>query len=333
MVRMTPREQAERWERLHLAPWAAHSRDSSGRVSSEAPCPVRTCYQRDVDRITHSKAFRRLANKTQVFFNPEGDHYRTRLTHVLEVSRIARTAARALHLNEDLVEAIAMGHDLGHAPFGHAGERTLNELAPGGFSHNEQGRRVVEVLESAGKGLNLSWEVRDGIAHHTGPIRPATLEGELVHISDRIAYVNHDMDDAIRAGLLREQDLPLELQRTLGSTSRERINTLVTDLIFHSLRTGRILMSRSVLRALLSLRRFMFARVYNHPAARGGEGKVAEMLGALYAHYRLHPDELPPDLRCMIGQAGLERVVIDYIAGMTDRFAEERARLAGDSPL
>lgn len=322
-IGVTPRERTERWERANLAPWAAHSDESKGRAGPEPPCDVRTCYQRDVDRITHSKAFRRLAHKTQVFLNPEGDHYRTRLTHVLEVSRIARTAARALSLNEDLVEAAAMGHDLGHAPFGHAGERALNELIP--FSHNVQGRRVAELLEKGGRGLNLSYETLDAIERHSGSVEPQTLEGRLVHIADRVAYLNHDMDDAIRAGILTEEDLLSELRDILGNSTRERINTMVIDLVSHSGGKAEVSLSPEIAKALSGLRQFMFDNVYFNPAAKAEERKVGDMVKTLFDHFVRHPDELPDDLRALAETQGVERSAADYIAGMTDRFAEEKA--------
>ncbi len=320
---MTPRERTEQWEKINLAPWASLAETSKGRAEPEIPCEVRTCYQRDVDRITHSKAFRRLAHKTQVFLNPGGDHYRTRLTHVLEVARIARTAARALALNEDLVEAAAMGHDLGHAPFGHAGERALNELIP--FSHNTQGRRVAMLLEKGGRGLNLCHETLDAIERHSGSVSPETLEGKLIHIADRVAYLNHDMDDAIRAGILSELDLPSSLRETLGSSPRERINTMVIDLVSSSAGRAEVSLSPEISEAMLSLRKFMFENVYFNPAAKGEERKVGDMVRTLFEYFVAHPDELPEDLRALAEAQGVERSAADYIAGMTDRFAEEKA--------
>lgn len=314
------REIIEEREKRNLAPWAALSSCSRGREHDEAPCDIRTAFQRDRDRVIHCKAFRRLKHKTQVFIAPEGDHYRTRLTHTLEVSQIARTIARALDLNEDLTEAISLGHDLGHTPFGHAGEKVLDGLVPGGFRHNEQSLRVVEVLEKGAgdfAGLNLTFEVRDGIVHHTGEQLPATVEGRIVRMADRIAYINHDIDDALRAGLLAPDSLPEEPVRILGARVPERIDTLVRDIIVSS-DGGQIRQSPEVGRAMAELRAFMFEHIYVGSAAKAEEVKVQGLLEGLYHFYLQHPDELPAD---GARHDALERQVCDYIAGMTDRFA------------
>ncbi len=297
---------------------------SRGRPVPEEPCPIRSDFQRDVDRITHSKAFRRLMHKTQVFLKPEGDHYRTRMTHTLEVTRIARTAARALRLNEDLAEAAALGHDLGHTPFGHAGEAALNAVCPGGFSHNAQSLRVVDVLERGGLGLNLTFETRDGIVCHTGPVRASSPEGQLVHKADRIAYINHDIDDAIRAGILSEGDIPAALRDALGHSPTQRIDTLVRDLIEATGQAGQVGLSPAREEASAALRRFLFERVYKNPVAKGEEHRAQDMLQRMYEHYVRHKDELPRDHLPWVERDGLERVVCDYIAGMTDRFAVAR---------
>lgn len=321
------RVEAEEDERL--SPYAQRSAKSKGRVRDEAPCPIRTCFQRDRDRIIHSKAFRRLKHKTQVFLIPEGDHFRTRLTHTLEVSQIARTISRALGLNEDLTEAIALGHDLGHTPFGHGGEEALRELLkdvfpPEGFSHNKQSLRVVDVLErrngSDAPGLNLTWEVRDGILNHCGDLRPSTLEGEVVKISDRIAYINHDIDDAIRGGILNPEDLPRDCIEVLGRKHSQRINTMVTDVIRQSQGKGWILMSEEVSEASKRLRHFLFERVYIGSEAKREEEKAKQMLKNLFYLFMDRPEEMPV-WRESGGCERLERVVCDYIAGMTDRFA------------
>ena len=269
----------------------------------------------------YSKAFRRLKHKTQVFLQPLGDHYRTRMTHTLEVSRIARTIARALALNEDLTEAIALGHDLGHTPFGHAGERLLNELMPGGFAHYQQSLRVVDRLEKDGAGLNLTWEVRNGIVCHTRGQQAATLEGQVVRLADQIAYINHDIDDAMRAGILTNDDIPREISDVLGETHRERINTLVTDMIFHSRGTGELGMTPEIEQTMQALRQFMFERVYKNPVAKGEESKARRILQELYTYYIAHPEALPQDFQPQLTFEGLPRVVCDYIAGMTDKYA------------
>ncbi len=313
------RPQLEEQEMKMLAPGASLNVTSRGREREEPPCPVRTGYQRDRDRIIHSKAFRRLKHKTQVFIAPEGDHYRTRLTHTLEVSQIARTAARALRLNEDLTEAIALGHDLGHTPFGHAGEETLNELFPGGFKHNEQSLRVVDCLEGEA-GLNLTWEVRDGILKHTGADLPQTLEGQLVRICDRIAYINHDIDDALRAGILTPAQLPAAEIACLGDNGSERLNTMISSLIENSWQKTEIKMSERVDRAMLDLRRFLFDNVYIGSAAKNEEQKAVFVMNTLYRRLVEHRENLPPDVVKQAGKYGLERAVCDYIAGMTDRY-------------
>lgn len=320
---MTVREELEYQEHRRLNPLAAFSDRSSGRpLPEEARADdVRTCYQRDIDRVVHSKAFRRLMHKTQVFLRPEGDHYRTRMTHTLEVSRIAGTITRALGLNEDLAEAIAMGHDLGHTPFGHAGEAVLSQCLGKPFRHNEQSLRVVDVLENDGRGLNLSNEVRMGIIGHTGSYDPGTLEGWVVRRSDQIAYVNHDIDDAIRAGILRNEDIPKSISSVLGESHRERINTLVCDMIHTSREAGEICMTPQTDQALRDLREFMFERVYRNPVAKGEETKAKDMLQRLYAYYVENPNAMPEDFQPQLSFDGMERTVCDYIAGMTDNYA------------
>ena len=320
---MTVREELEFQEHRRLNPLAAFSDKSSGRPTAEEPRPddVRTCYQRDIDRIVHSKAFRRLMHKTQVFLRPEGDHYRTRMTHTLEVSRIAGTITRALGLNEDLAEAIAMGHDLGHTPFGHAGEAALSRCLGKPFRHNEQSLRVVDVLENEGRGLNLTNEVRLGILGHTGSYIPETLEGQVVRRSDQIAYVNHDIDDAIRAGILRNEDIPRSISDVLGCTHRDRINTLVCDTIRTSREAGAICMTPATDRALRELREFMFDRVYRNPVAKGEESKAKAMLQRLFEYYVANPNAMPEDFQPQLSFDGMERTVCDYIAGMTDNYA------------
>ena len=323
---MTVREQLERMEHRRLNPLAAFSDQSRGRPIPEQPREraVRTCYQRDPDRIVQSKAFRRLMHKTRVFLQPEGDHYRTRMTHTLEVARIARTITRGLNLNEDLAEAIAMGHDLGHTPFGHAGESALSEVMGKPFRHNEQSLRVVDILEKDGAGLNLTHEVRLGILGHTGEYIPETLEGQIVRRSDLIAYVNHDIDDAIRAGILSDDDIPEAIADILGHTHRDRINTLVCDVIAVSSEEGKIVLSPAVEKALKDLRSFMFDRVYRNPVAKGEEKKAKIMLQRLYEYYIRHPDALPEDFHPQLSFDGMERTVCDYIAGMTDNYAVDK---------
>ncbi len=309
------REQLEKREAEELSPFAALSRNSKGRVEWEERCQVRTEFQRDRDRILHSKAFRRLKHKTQVFIAPEGDHFRTRLTHTLEVAQIARTICRALRLNEDLAEAIALGHDLGHTPFGHAGEEALDDVYPGGFRHNHQSLRVVEKLEG-GKGLNLTEEVRDGILHHTGPGTPFTLEGQVVKIADRVAYINHDIDDAVRAGIITEEDLPAESLKVLGYNHRQRINTMVLDLIQTNQGASAITMTPAVQKATNDLREFLFARVYIGSRAKTEESKAKRMLKELYRHFA-EGNGAPAGME----EREVWRWACDYIAGMTDNYA------------
>ncbi len=323
---MTVREELEMLEHRRLNPLATFSDASKGRLN---PVPaddqdVRTCFQRDVDKIVHSKAFRRLMHKTQVFLQPEGDHYRTRMTHTLEVSRISRTVSRALALNEDLTEAIAFGHDLGHTPFGHAGEDALSSCLGIPFRHNEQSLRVVDILENEGAGLNLTYEVRMGILGHTGQNIPETLEGRVVRCCDRIAYINHDIDDAIRAGILAESDIPESISRVLGVGYRQRINTLVCDMIRVSREAGDIFLSPETQQALDELRSFMFERVYRNPVAKGEEVKAKAMLCRLYEYYISHPEALPADFQPQLSFDGMERTVCDYIAGMTDNYAVDK---------
>ena len=323
---MTVREELERQEHRRLNPLAAFADQSKGRPRPEPDREedVRTCYQRDIDRIVHSKAFRRLMHKTQVFLRPEGDHYRTRMTHTLEVSRIASTITRALGLNEDLAEAIAMGHDLGHTPFGHAGEVALSACLGKPFKHNEQSLRVVDVLEKDGMGLNLTHEVRNGILCHTADPWPNTLEGQIVRRSDQIAYVNHDIDDALRAGILTEYDIPREITDLLGHGHSTRINTLVTDIILVSREAGAIQLSPEIEKALKDLRSFMFERVYRSPVAKAEETKAKDMLRRLFEYYVNHPYALPEDFHPQLSFEGLERNVCDYIAGMTDNYAVDK---------
>lgn len=315
---MSVREEREQLEEKILSPYAVLAKDTRGRTIPEDPCSIRTDFQRDRDRIIHSKAFRRLKHKTQVFIAPEGDHFRTRLTHTLEVSQIARTIARALCLNEDLTEAIALGHDLGHTPFGHAGEDALNEIYPAGFKHNVQSLRVVDKLEQ-GRGLNLTWEVRDGILAHTGEKTPATLEGWIVRIADRIAYINHDIDDALRAGIIKENELPGECLEVLGKKSRDRINTMVQDLIQESYNKPYIRMSKDVQAATDLLRTYLFNNVYIGSKAKTEEKKAIRLLQELYRYYSKNREEIPAEFR----KEGEEdnKVALDYIAGMTDRYA------------
>jgi dGTPase len=318
-----------------LSPHAVKSKSSRGRLKEEEPCPVRTAFQRDRDRIIHSKSFRRLKHKTQVFIAPLGDHYVTRLTHTLEVAQIARTIARALNLNEDLTEAIALGHDLGHTPFGHVGEEVLDELYHKGFSHNEQSLRVVDLLENDGQGLNLTWEVRDGILNHSktkedilgeGGGEPSTFEGAVVKISDSIAYINHDIDDAIRADMITEGDLPLAAITKLGNTRSLRISTMVYDIIEHSWAVRdssqekpKITMSPEILEATNNLRQFLFERVYNIRSAQEESERAREIVRSLYQYFNQHADKLPAEYRFYSDE--LERRVVDYIAGMTDQYA------------
>ena len=320
---MTSREIREQQERLFIGAHGILSCESQGREVLEAEDEVRTCFQRDVDRITHSKSFRRLRHKTQVFLRPEGDHYRTRLTHTLEVSRLARTVARALSLNEDLTEAIALGHDLGHTPFGHAGERALNEIYPGGFKHYKQSLRVVDVLERDGRGLNLCYETRMGILNHTVGAPDDTLEATTVRLCDRIAYVNHDLDDSIRAGILTEEDVPARVRENCGDKNSRRINAFISDLIANS-GGGKLKMSDEMQETFNIFHAFMFSDVYTNPVAKSEENKVKGILGGLYTYYTSHPDALPDDFRGVIEHDGIERAACDYISGMTDGYAMEK---------
>lgn len=308
-------------ERATLSEYAFLTENTKGRETPIPPCPIRTEFGRDRDRITHSKAFRRLMHKTQVFLGPEDDHYRTRMSHTLEVTQIARTIARALRLNEDLTEAIGLGHDLGHTPFGHAGERVLQRCYSKDFSHYKQSLRVVEKLENDGLGLNLTWEVRDGIVNHTGNSVASTLEGVIVKYADRIAYISHDIDDAERAKILRPDDIPLELRKILGNTSSERIACMVSAVVSASEGKNEISMVPEVHDAMMSLRSFLFDAVYTNPKAKGEETKVEAMLERMYEHFVKHPEEMGEELAKQINTEGVERVVCDYIAGMTDRYA------------
>ena len=307
---MLPREEREVLEHQVLAGSATFADHSLGRARPEEPCVLRTCFQRDVDRITYCKAFRRMKHKTQVFLSPEGDHYRTRMTHTLEVSRIARTIARCLKLNEDLTEAIALGHDLGHTPFGHAGERALRKIHAGGFEHNEQSLRVVDRLEKEGRGLNLCAETRDGILCHTGDQKPMTPEGSIVRLSDRIAYVNHDTDDAVRAGIMREEDIPSSVRAVIGDSFGKRIDTVIRDVVASS--DSEIRMSLPVAWAMDDFRSFMFEAVYTNPVAKAQEGKAEELVGRLYEYYLTRPDKLPEDMRRIYEQEGAHRAACDF---------------------
>ena len=319
---MNIRENLEQLEVEYLSPYAAHSRDSKGRRREEEPCDIRPVYQRDRDRILHSKSFRRMKDKTQVFLAPKGDHYRTRLTHTLEVSQNARTIAKALRMNEDLVEAIALGHDLGHTPFGHAGERALNAVCPYGYCHSQQSVRVVDLLEKSGAGLNLTAEVRDGILNHQTRGMPFTLEGQIVRFSDKIAYIHHDMDDAIRAGILKESDVPKEICEVIGYTTGERLDHFIHDLVSTSFGKNEIRMSEPVAQAMGKLRQFMFEEVYQNREAKSEEGKAEILVQTLYNYYRRHLELLPEDYVNLVKRGEPEeKVVCDYIGAMTDRFA------------
>lgn len=327
MDKLNLREYFEKREHDIYRPCAAFSDETRGRERKEDKCDIRTDYQRDRDRIIHSKSFRRMKHKTQVFLAPGGDHYRTRLTHTLEVSQIARTIARALRLNEDLTEAIALGHDLGHTPFGHAGERALSKCSTIPFYHNEQSVRVVEKLEKEGRGLNLTWEVRDGILNHKTSGKPSTLEGCIVRISDKIAYVNHDIDDGIRAGILTESSLPVVCTELLGHSTRDRINNLIHALVSYSQDKDIIALPKDYEEALSSLRSFMFKDLYTNPLAKSEEVKAERVIGMLYDEYMSHIDKMPEEYieRIELGEPK-EVIVCDYIAGMTDNYAEERAK-------
>lgn len=324
---MTFREEQEMREHEMLSEYAAFSDQSQGRDVYEEPCDIRTIYQRDRDRILHCKSFRRLKHKTQVFLTPDDDHYRTRLTHTLEVAQIARTIARTLKLNEDLTEAIALGHDLGHTPFGHAGEKALDEIHPGGFAHYRQSIRVVQLLEKNGEGLNLTWEVRDGILNHRISGSPATLEGQVVRLSDKLAYIHHDMDDAQRAGIITEDDIPVTLRMLLGYTTRERLNTFVHDIIESSMDKDHIEMSPEIYEALMDLRKIMFQNVYDHPGAKQEEKKAIKMLKRLYTYYIENPDEMSAEYRQLMKRGESKaQVVCDYLAGMTDQYSMAKFR-------
>lgn len=323
---MTIREQLENRETQYLSPYAALSQNSRGRKREERECDIRPVFQRDRDRILHCKAFRRLKQKTQVFLLPKGDHYRTRLTHTLEVSQNARTIAKALRLNEDLTEAIALGHDLGHTPFGHAGERALDTVSPQGFQHNRQSVRVVECLEKDGKGLNLTWEVIDGIVNHKTSGRPHTLEGKIVRLSDKIAYINHDIDDAVRGGILTEADIPAVYTEVLGNSARSRLDTMVHNVIINSMDKPDICMSAEVEEAMSGLRDFLFEHVYLNPEAKGEEKKAINMITNLYEYYMEHIEVLPEEFlkKLETCRETEDRVVCDYIAGMTDTYAVKK---------
>ena len=316
---MTVRTLLMEEEKSRLSQYALLSCDSRGRLKEEEPCPYRTEFQRDRDRIIHCNSFRRLKHKTQVFLSPQGDHYRTRLTHTLEVSQIARTIARALRLNEDLTEAISMGHDLGHTPFGHAGERALNEVTPFGYKHYLQSVRVVHRLEKEGMGLNLTYEVKNGIACHSAELIASTLEGRIVKISDKVAYINHDIEDAIRAGVLSEADLPWVAVYVLGRTKSERLSTIISSIVENS--DEDIRMAPEVYKAHRVLQDFMFESVYTNPIAKGEESKAEDTVKKLYSHYCKYPEKLPTFYRGVAAQDGVERAVCDYISGMTDQHA------------
>lgn len=318
---MLVREYIEELERNNLSPQATLACRSRGREQPEEEDALRTCFMRDRDRIIHSKAFRRLKHKTQVFLSPEGDHYRTRLTHTLEVSQIARTIARGMNLNEDLTEAIALGHDLGHTPFGHAGERALSQVAGREFNHNEQSLRIVRRLEKNGRGLNLTHEVMDGILCHTGPKQADTPEGQIVRYADRMAYINHDIDDALRAGVLSPDQIPLELRRQLGERNSQRIDTLVSGAVTFGRETGRVGLPPVLEEAMAALREFMFAAVYRNPVAKGEEGKGMDILQALYRYFEEHPEAMPTEYLQIAFEDDVPTAVCDYVAGMTDRYA------------
>ena len=318
-----PRVEREKLEQLLIGPYGQLSVNSRGRLSPEDECDIRTCFQRDVDRITHSKSFRRLKHKTQVFLQPEGDHYRTRLTHTLEVSRLSRTVARALKLNEDLAEAIALGHDLGHTPFGHAGERALAAIYPGGFKHYEQSLRVVDVLERDGKGLNLCYETRMGILNHTVGAPDDTPEATTVRLCDRIAYINHDLDDSIRAGIIKADSVPDIIRQNCGERNSERIDALVTDLIQNS-RDGKMQMSEKMQETFNFFHKYMYADVYKNPIAKREESKVEGILSRMYEVYVKYPEKMTQDFVAVVERDGRERAAVDYISGMTDGYAMEK---------
>ncbi|MCR5100497.1 MAG: deoxyguanosinetriphosphate triphosphohydrolase [Butyrivibrio sp.] len=319
---MKIRESLEQREKEYLSKYATLSMASKGREREEKACDIRPCFQRDRDRILYCKSFRRLKDKTQVFLTPDGDHYRTRLTHTLEVAQNARTIAKALKLNEDLAEAIAFGHDLGHTPFGHAGERALNAVCPYGFKHNEQSLRIVELLEKEGQGLNLTWEVRDGILNHEMDTTPHTLEGKVVRLSDKIAYIHHDMDDALRGGILKESDVPESICSVIGHTNGEWLDTFIHDIVENSVGKDDIWMSDEVYKALHAIRTFMFENVYTNPVCKGEEGRAMDMVKILYQHYMDNIDQIPEYLKKLMEKGEpKEKVVCDYVSSMTDRFA------------
>ncbi len=315
----TIRETTCKNEHLILSPYASFADESKGRLREENECSIRTCFQRDRDRIIHCNSFRRLKHKTQVFLSPEGDYYRTRLTHTLEVSQIGRTIAVALRLNENLTEAIALGHDLGHTPFGHAGERALDSVYPDGFRHYEQSLRVVDSIEKNGAGLNLTYEVRNGIERHTSGRDADTLEGRIVRLADRIAYINHDIDDAIHAKVMAESDIPKEIRNTLGKNKSERINTLVTSCINNS--NDNICLGEDIQQAFDEIHTFMFRQVYTNPVCKSEEAKAIDMICWLYDYFTRHPLELPEEYAVLFMKEGPQRAACDYIAGMTDRYA------------
>lgn len=308
-------------EKQFLSEFAMKSTNSKGRLRQEDECPMRTCFQRDRDRIIYSKAFMRLKNKTQVFFSPEGDHYRTRLTHTLDVSQVARSIARMLQLNEDLAEAIALGHDLGHTPFGHAGERCLGQLSENGFKHNEQSLRVVDVLENNGDGLNLTFEVRDGIVNHKLNGQPSTLEGQAVSIADRISYISHDIDDAVRAGVISVDELPKKAVSILGSSTSERINTMISAIYSASKNRSTVTMESEVRNALDEMRNFMFEKVYLTQFAKSEEETAFRMIESLFCYFRKNKDKLPEFYVKLLEKYSLNTVICDYISSMTDRYA------------
>ncbi len=317
---MTVRHMLERREKEYLSAHACHSADAR-RVHAEEECDMRTAFQRDRDRILHCNSFRRLKRKTQVFLSPEGDHYRTRLTHTLEVAQIARSMARALCLNEDLAEAAALGHDLGHTPFGHAGERALRVVCPHPFHHYEQSVRVVTTLEKKGRGLNLTQQTIDAIGHHSGEVLPKTLEGQIVRFADKIAYANHDVDDAIRGGILQNGDVPFEIAEVLGANSRQRLNTMIRAVVEESRGKDCIQMEKTVKDAHAELLRFMFDNVYISSAAKVEEKKAEEIVQRLYLHFSEHPEQMPEEYQLIIEKEGVPRAACDYISGMTDNYA------------
>lgn len=324
---MNIREQLEEREHLVLSEYATFSDRSKGREREEEECDMRTCFLRDRDRILHSKSFRRLKQKTQVFLSPEGDHYRTRMTHTLEVAQIARTIARTLRLNEDLTEAIAYGHDIGHTPFGHCGERTLNRLCSTGFEHNKQSVRALQVLEKDGMGLNLTFEVIDGILNHKTSRMPSTLEGKVVRMSDKIAYINHDIDDAIRGGILKETSIPKEYTSVLGDSTKSRLNTMIRDIVKNSMDSDDIKASDEIFEAMTGIRHFMFKNVYVGSEAKQEETKADKMIECLFGYYMENVSALPEEYVAMIDAGTADEIVVcDYIAGMTDNYAINRFR-------